>query len=61
MRGVTVIFNSDEDLEDIQNGNDTDVDHEESEDKEPEVTTMMLSDEVSSSTGLLKLIQLIPS
>jgi hypothetical protein len=62
MRDVTAMFDSDEDLEDKPpNGIDTDADCEESEGEEPEATALMLSDEVSSCTGLPKLILLILS
>jgi hypothetical protein len=52
MCDVTVMFDSDEDLEDKPpNGIDTDADCKESEGEEPEATALMLSDEVSSCTG----------
>lgn len=63
MHDVTAMFNSDED-QDGPGGTDTDAEHEESEEsegEEPEDIVLMLSDEVSGSTGLLKLILLIPS
>jgi hypothetical protein len=63
MRDVTAMFDSDED-QDGPGGTDTDAEHEEREEgegEEPEDIALMLTDEVSGSTGLLKLILLILS